>query len=179
MEVKIEIYTEPIRLTEGLTRRQAELNASEEMIKKVFGESASLEHDPEGRPVISGARFDGMISISHSIDQCILAVTHSQEASIGVDTETWREQLFRVAPKFLSDEEIDVYTTPQLLLLAWTTKEAVYKAARREGLPLKEIKLPVPPPVIDRFTAVANGKTFNVTSLHLSDTQATTTAYFI
>lgn len=179
MEVKIEIYTEPIQLTRGLTRRQAELNASEKMIKKRFGQSASLEHDPEGRPFISGARFDGMISISHSADQCILAVTSSQEASIGVDTETWREQLLRVASKFLSAEELTVYTTPKLLLLAWTTKEAVYKAARREGLPLKEIKLPVPPPVIASFPAVANGKTFNVTSIHLSDTRATTTAYFI
>lgn len=179
MEIEIEIYTEPISHEKDTPRRQAELDASAKMIMKAFGVEASLTHDEEGRPLVSGACFNGMISISHSVDQCVLAVTRSTEASIGIDTEVWRDQLRRVAPKFLSAEEIEVYTSPTQLLLAWTTKEAVYKAACTPGLPLKEIKLPIPAPLNDTFTAEAYNRTFHVTSLLRSAIRATTTAYFI
>ncbi len=179
MEIEIEIYTEPISQKKDAPRRQAELDASAKMIEKAFGSAASLTHDEEGRPLVTGVCFNGMISISHSVDQCVLAVTRSPEASIGIDTEVWREQLLRVAPKFLSAEEIEAYTSPSQLLLAWTTKEAVYKAARMPGLPLKEIKMPIPPPLNDTFTAEADNRTFHVASLLRSPLRATTTAYFI
>lgn len=176
MSVKIDIYSQPLEIKQNQSRREAEAKASALMIQNVFGSEAVLNHDLEGRPVIDVEGFNGSISISHCINRCVLAVTQAQDVSIGVDIETWREQLIRIAPKFMLSDEIEAYTAPALLLLAWTTKEAVYKAARTPGLALKEISLPIPAPTTDKFTAKAREMTFEITSCVLTDDYATTTA---
>lgn len=178
MEPEIELHIEYFSDSDlAKNRRQAEIETVGRMIRKVFGNEAALEHDSEGRPSICCPRFNGSISISHSLESCVLAVTHCPTASIGIDVETWREQLYRVARRFLSEEELPVYNTRELLLLAWTTKEAVYKAARIPGLPLKEIHLPLQIPDSNRFSAVACDKTFIVTSCTLSPDKAITAAF--
>lgn len=177
MEVKIDIYTEALDRDSRHNARMAEKRATRQLISRVFGKTASIEHDSEGRPSVAGVDFTGMISITHSCASCLLAVTHRSDISIGIDAETWREQLTRVASKFLTDEERTHYLTPALLLLAWTTKEAVYKAARIPGLALKEIQLPVPVAESASFTATARGKKYTVMSHSLSPTEAITTAY--
>lgn len=177
MEVKIDIHYEALDCNGRRNARTDEKRAVKQLINKVFGEAASLEHDSEGRPSVAGVDFPGMISITHSRASCLLAVTYRPDISIGIDAETWRDQLKRVASKFLTNEECAIYDTPALLLLAWTTKEAVYKAARTPGLALKEINLPVPVAESASFTATARGKKYTVMSHSLSSDEAITTAY--
>ena len=172
----IEIYDTPINAGDGRNRREMERNASILLIAKVFGNDARLDHDNEGRPLVEGCDFEGMISISHCADRCLLAVTREKDVSIGIDTETWREQLRRVAPRFMIPAEVAVYDSPALLLLAWTTKEAVYKAARVPGLAFQEILLPIPAPDGKDFTVTARDIKFKATSVALSPLRATTTA---
>lgn len=176
-DIKIDIYSEALDHAATENTRLAEAKASKILLRRVFGEKAILAHDPDGRPSVEGVDFTGMISISHSHTTYRLAVTHNPDISIGIDVETWREQLKRVAPKFLTVEEQNYYVSPQSLLLAWTTKEAVYKAARIPGLALKEITLPVPVPESASFTATARGKEYAITSHFLSSCEAVTTAY--
>lgn len=83
------------------------------------------------------------ISVTHCRSLAAMALSHISE--IGIDAEVWRPQLHRVAHKYLAPSELSKWaTTPRLLLLAWTIKEAVYKAARTPGLPLHSITLPDP-----------------------------------
>lgn len=175
-EIKIDIYSEALDRTATENARSAEAKASKILLRRVFGEKATLVHDSDGRPSVAGVDFMGMISISHSLTTYRLAVTHDPGISIGIDVETWREQLKRVAPKFLTADEQKFYVSPQSLLLAWTTKEAVYKAVRIPGLALKEIQLPLPVPESASFTATARGKEYAITSHSLSSCEAVTTA---
>lgn len=104
---------------------------------------AEIGHLPSGAPVICGADRLATISISHSRTTLLLAVSRSG-CPIGVDTEAAdrTRQLLRVAPRFLAPSQQCWATDPDLLLRAWTIKEALYKAAAIAGWPLTEIPLP-------------------------------------
>lgn len=104
---------------------------------------AEIGHLPSGAPVICGADRLATISISHSRTTLLLAVSRSGRP-IGVDTEAANRtrQLLRVAPRFLAPSQQCWATDPDLLLRAWTIKEAIYKAAAIAGWPLTEIPLP-------------------------------------
>lgn len=177
MADKVRIYSEPIK-TEGVGRREGELRAEARLIARIFGKEARLVHDSEGRPRVENAGdFRGMISISHCATTCVVAVTDDPSARIGVDIEMWRGQLARTAPRFLTETELRAYTTPLLLLLAWTTKEAVYKAAFTPGLGLREIHLPpLPPEPGEKFAATARGAAYGVNPVLLTPENAITTA---
>ncbi len=120
-------------------RRQREIIASLLMLKEIFNHKVSIIHDEYGAPTIIG--IDGYISISHSATEIVIA--YNQNHRIGIDIENWREQLIKVKSRFLSQKEIEIYATPQLLLQAWTIKEALYKVAQSPGISLdSDILLP-------------------------------------
>lgn len=150
-------------------RRQAERAATLQLIRYLLGDDAELSHTPHGSPLIIGR--DTNISVSHS--RLYAAIAINPHHRIGIDTETWRDQLLRVAPKFLSPREQALYSTPALLLHAWTAKEAIYKAAGITGLPLVEgIRLSLADPDSPHATAVtADGHTLPF-SLHTIPTPA-------
>ncbi len=115
-------------------RRKREIIASHLLIKDILGEDVSIAHDENGAPMLVGAQ--GHISISHSATEIAIAInTH---CPIGIDIENWRDQLTKVKSRFLSQQEIDIYSTPQLMLQAWTIKEALYKVAQTPGISLAD-----------------------------------------
>lgn len=123
------------QLPPGDTRREREQSAVRGLLVEAFGPGAQLGHTPEGAPYIIGVG-DVHISISHCADMAVLVVS---DRPIGVDVETLRPQLRKVASRFLSPEE--ALRNPDLptLMALWTIKEAVYKAALTPGLPLTSI----------------------------------------
>ena len=120
-------------------RRKAEILATQQLVCEILSPTATIGHNPDGSPNIIGSDLN--ISISHSRDYVAIALNARQR--IGIDIESWRDSLFTVHTKYLSHKEIEVYNTPQLLLQAWTVKEAIYKAASIVGLPLHDINLPL------------------------------------
>ncbi len=123
-------------------RRVAEVAAVTAMLCEIFGESAYLNHDEYGAPVLSGVISPPFLSISHSAREVVVAV--NPVARIGVDVEHWRSQLMRVASRFLSEGEAGMCRSSHDLLRAWTVKEALYKAYRKGSLPLAD-GCPLPP----------------------------------
>ncbi|MDE6498343.1 MAG: 4'-phosphopantetheinyl transferase superfamily protein [Muribaculaceae bacterium] len=121
------------------TRREAERAAVAALLEHVLP-GAEMIHTAEGAPVIDGGPY---ISISHSRTHAALAVCAG--APVGIDIETQRAQLARVAPRVLSEAELDIYgRSPEGLLQAWTLKEALYKAALTPGLDFRrDIHLPL------------------------------------
>ena len=121
-------------------RRKREIVARHLIIKDIWGESVNITHDENGAPLLCGV--DGYISISHSATE--IAVAYNPLHNIGIDIENWREQLTKVKSRFLSQGEMNIYNTPQLMLKAWTLKEAIYKVAQSPGISLADdIMLPL------------------------------------
>ncbi|QCK14076.1 4'-phosphopantetheinyl transferase family protein [Mangrovivirga cuniculi] len=91
--------------------------------------------DEYGKPHLPG--FEGGISYTHSQTQAGLLI--HPHASVGIDIEKPREQLYRVENKFLTGEEKKVYCENlELMTLAWSAKESIYKAYGRKSLSLKD-----------------------------------------
>ena len=65
----------------------------------------------------------------------------SRRAAMGVDAESAdREQVLKVRDRFLNEEELNLVPASDLRanILAWTSKEACYKAMLEEGLDFRE-----------------------------------------
>ncbi len=120
--------------------RRAEILTTRALIRYTFGENVSLSHNNDGSPRLVGCNLN--ISISHCKGMAIVA-SHPNK-KIGVDIERWRNTLLKVKSKFLSQEEMEYYTSSSDLLTAWTCKEAVYKAVGCQGLDFaRDINLPL------------------------------------
>lgn len=124
----IEVDVEPV----AGKGRQAERAAVAIIASRNFP-GMHIEHDPDGAPRLSGA---GQVHISISHGAGFAALSWGNEAH-GIDIEAPREQLTRVARKFVAPGE-EAGSLASLLRL-WTAKEAVYKAARTPGLSLTDI----------------------------------------
>lgn len=155
------------------------------LARQVYNENAAdqgyrnIEHFADGAPYLPGS--DTRISVSHTLGMLVVATlprtpevdmaSFSPRAAMGIDTETL-DRVVRadLLPRFLNDSELAmVGDDPRRALLAWTAKEALYKAARREGLDwrtdmvieaLPEAEVPAEgrQPVYGR--AVANGEQY-------------------
>lgn len=134
----VRIYRRPLPATTRSARREAERETVAHLINEAFGPGARLSHDENGRPYLEG--IPGIyISISHSAEECLLAVSNRP---VGIDIEAPREQLQRIAAKFLTPAEQS--RGPHdigVLLRYWTAKEAVFKCADIPSLVISEIEL--------------------------------------
>lgn len=100
---------------------------------------ATLGHYVNGAPFIelkSGAGKDIFISLSHCRTGACIAISEDVK-NFGIDIEEESEKLQRVKEKFINEAE-SKFINDEQLLLAWTIKEAVYKAAGVSGLSLRE-----------------------------------------
>lgn len=150
------------RSTERGKRREREQAAVRRLLEYFSFDPLNYRHTPDGAPYIEGSRLH--ISVSHSLDYAAMTVSHT--SGTGVDIEQPRpSQLQRVAQRFLSEEERSIFTTPDVLLWAWTAKEAVYKAARISGLGGPEIALDS----AMCTTASARGGIFSLSTLYSHD----------
>lgn len=100
---------------------------------------ATLGHYSNGAPFIdlkSGVGKSVFISLSHCRIGACIAISDTAR-DFGIDIEEESEKLQRVKEKFINESESEFIGKSQLLL-SWTIKEAVYKAAGISGLPLRD-----------------------------------------
>lgn len=118
-----------------------------------------LSYLPCGAPVLEGEH--SRISLTHT-DHLMAVATlpptpeidlrqFNQRSALGIDAEKLdREQVLKVRPRFLADEELAMIPETDLRanLLAWTAKEAVWKAMLTPGLDFQKAivikRLPIP-----------------------------------
>lgn len=154
----IQLFSTEISASAGTTsRREDEAIAVKCLVEEAFGKGAVIDHTPEGAPYIQD-RPGTYISISHCQDTCVMAVS---DKPVGVDIETARPQLERIAHKFLTpcemqslndkmqsldgemhilDGEMHIHSLMTLMQL-WTAKEAVFKCAGNPSLVISEIEI--------------------------------------
>lgn len=113
-------------------RREREEAAVSALMREAFGHGTVRGHDSTGVPVaiVDGTPLRCRISLSHSATHAVLAVARAA-SDIGVDIEEPRPSLSRVVERILSPAERADCDTQDSRLLAWTMKEALYKASRR------------------------------------------------
>jgi hypothetical protein len=85
------------------------------------------EHD---KPRIDNNEY--FFSISHSWPYVAAMIDPHSEA--GIDIQTWHSDIRRIQHKFLSQAEQKLFSTEQLITLAWCAKEAAYKWNGKRGV---------------------------------------------
>lgn len=121
------------------SRRKAEVDTVAGIVREVFGAEVRLMHDSDGAPYISGG--DVNISVSHGGGYALLAA--NRLCKIGIDIEMARPALIRTATRFMSEGELVVYGgSIETALIAWTAKEAVFKAMGDAALTVSAIHIP-------------------------------------
>lgn len=125
----------------------------EEMAKQIYCENGSdgyreIGHFANGAPFLFGQTT--RISITHTGHLlAVAALPKTPEAdlakftprtALGIDAERAdRSQVLKIRDRFLSDEEKKFVDANSVIdnVIAWTAKEALYKAAMTEGLDLR------------------------------------------
>lgn len=132
-----------------------------ELARQIYCEQGEnyrvIEHFENGAPYLEG--YAGRISISHTSHLLVVAALpktpevkldeFNLRAAMGIDAESLnRKQVLKIRTKFLSEEEQLAIPEDNLEsnIIAWTSKEALYKIAFKPGLDfrnnIKITKLP-------------------------------------
>ena len=113
--------------------RKQEFIATRYLRHQLFG-FEHIHYDTHGAPYI---RDEGFISISHTPG--IVGIAFNKEFKIGLDIETRSDKARRVHQKFLSENEQEIFdiTNADLMTLAWSAKETLYKLAGRKKIDFK------------------------------------------
>lgn len=170
--IKIEEITEGTRY-KGSTWLDV---ASQVYSENGTGDYREIGHYPSGAPFLYGS--DSRISISHCPGLLVVATlapvpdadlsVFSKETALGVDAERRdRDQVLRLRERFLNDAELAMIPEKDVEanVIAWTVKEACYKAALSEGLDFRRDiiirrmpRIGPPVPVYDVAEYDYNGK---------------------
>lgn len=122
----------------------------QEMARQIYSEQGEpnyriIEHYDNGAPYLEG--YSGRISITHTSHFMAVASlpktpeinldSFNPRSAMGIDAESLkREQVLKIRNKFLCKEELEMIPENNLEanILAWTSKEAIYKSAFTPGL---------------------------------------------
>ncbi|MDX2003601.1 MAG: 4'-phosphopantetheinyl transferase superfamily protein [Chitinophagales bacterium] len=99
-------------------------------------EEQHLLKDEHGRPTVHNLSKHVSLSHCRGFAAAIIANTHC-----GIDVEPIDDKVCRIAPRFLSEREHQMLQPGhevQQMILAWSAKEAVYKAYGKKGVAFKD-----------------------------------------
>lgn len=125
----------PLPPVERSARRAQEQAARQAALGLLLGSECSLAHYPSGAPYLP-EHPEWALSLSHSPRALVLLLypqRSPREILLGVDLEEEREQLDRVAARYLHEGELSLlehagYSPRRARCLLWAAKEAAYKA---------------------------------------------------
>ena len=118
--------------------------------KQVFSENSKdayrvIDHYESGAPFLDGE--SSRISVSHTGHMLIVAslprtpeadlLVFSPRTALGIDVESKeREQVLKVRERYLNDDELTMVPADDVVanVIAWTAKEALFKASLMEGV---------------------------------------------
>lgn len=105
------------------------------LVKEIEGKCDGIWSDEHNKPHVKNSGLQ--ISISHA--KPYVTVLIHKTKSCGADIEEKKKKLIKLAPKFLSTNELhQANANLDALAIAWGAKEAVYKMYGRKQLIFKE-----------------------------------------
>lgn len=118
--------------------RRAEFRCSRRSLQQVLPE-AKLAHIfyENGKPTLPAG--EGFASLSHCKDAS--AAVYSRELEVGIDLEVPREQIFRIARRFVRDDEralVDEFGERDAYHFIWGIKESLFKLYGHGGVDFTE-----------------------------------------
>ena len=115
----------PIKKLESVAARYCLHQLSSEF------DSLVLVQNDRNRPFFQDS--DWHISLTHSYPY--VAAAFSPKKRVGIDVEKPGRNIEKIAPRFLCAAELEKWKdNSNLLTLAWSTKESIYKAVGKPGL---------------------------------------------
>lgn len=126
---------EDVKFGSNLTqRKEVEKECMSLLINEAMGAGFTMERDAFGKPWPVNKK--GFISLSHSANWVAFCFHTNQP--MGIDVETTRHQLAKIAPRILHQSELSILEKSQdkqrTLQLFWVGKEALYKAYGKKNL---------------------------------------------
>lgn len=112
------------------------------MLQQLLGTESTLDYLKTGRPQLNSGIAE--ISISHTGNIYAVSLSHERH---GMDIEQWGDKAFKLADRFLCEEEQTLLHNPSTPLLCspernatllWSAKESIYKYADCPGLSFKD-----------------------------------------
>lgn len=142
--------------------RQAQWLAGRVLVQRMVAAMAPgevlpvLQNEATGRPYLAGAGL--AVSLSHS-GAWVAALLAPPGTAVGIDVEAVRDKAFRIARKFLNEDEIaagellaslDSFPPTAAAIgrcsLLWSAKETLYKLAGQRGIIFRQnLLLDLPP----------------------------------
>lgn len=121
-----------------LAKRRGEWLALRHCLMAVLKEAGypyqAVHKSLENKPFVPGATYE--LSFSHC--DAYAAVYWHPGIPVGVDVERHDRHVGRLAPKFLSREELELFSDNEAQLMAWSFKESLYKVFSRKQLDFKK-----------------------------------------
>lgn len=110
--------------------RRIEMMVERLLLCHIFGPGAQLMHHDNGQPWVR-LHDQRMTHISITHTKQWVAVATNQDCPMGIDIERQAQRVMRVRHKFLNEREQQMVPPGDVMahLVAWTAKEALYKAA--------------------------------------------------
>ena len=129
-----ELLTSEIQRLKNILNKvkKREFVATRMLRNSIFGLD-EISYDAIGAPHIGADKY---ISISHTLNIVGIAVS---EYKIGFDIEPIRAKAMKISPKFLHEDELDIFDIKSELemTMAWSAKETLYKLAGRKEIIFK------------------------------------------
>ena len=106
--------------------RRIELMAERLLLHVIFGYAVELRHKEDGTPYVPNS--DIHLSISHTPGLVVIAI--NAKHPVGIDVERRGPRVLRVRERFLNEQEQSFIAADDMNenLIAWTAKEAMFKA---------------------------------------------------
>ena len=114
-------------------KRKAEFLVTRKLLQEMGLSDSDLSYREDGAPLIKS----GYISISHTSEFVAVIVSDKR---VGLDIERNRQQIFRIAHKFVNADEEKLFDTSSLQVLSviWNIKEAMFKLCDKTGIDFKK-----------------------------------------
>lgn len=113
-------------------KRRREHLAWRRIVRRELGAKVHIDYNDVGAPVVDVD--DRWISVAHG-GECV-AVAIADEP-VGVDIESLDRDFARVAPRYMTAEELSLSDDERWACFVWCAKEAMYKLYGRRGVELR------------------------------------------
>ena len=147
----------PILSSVKASKRRTEKIVEQLLLHIIFGHPVELLHTPNGAPYLKHSST--YMSISHTPGIVVIATHHRHP--VGIDVERIGSRVLRVRERFLTHSEMEQIDESDIIdnLIAWTAKEALYKAAGEPDALLSDFTL-------DPFNREVQDGTLHLTGHH-------------
>lgn len=124
-----------VTLSTCKAHRKTEIIGTRHLLNYILAEQVTIIKDENGRPIIEDYPTLS-VSISHSGEYSAVMISESKR--IGVDIQLRRDNIKKLAPKFLFANEVEASDRDQLHYY-WGIKESVFKAWSKGGVDFKSM----------------------------------------